>query len=282
MDISNFREVSLLNDRISALEQGVDKSAPILFIHGFLDNANSFAEVLLLLPEYHCIAIDLPGHGKSAHRSEDAHYHLTDYAYDVYALICHQKWSNVTLVGHSLGGIISTILAACFPEKCRSVISIESFGPLTEPDNTTAIQLRESMISRQMAGKAIKQPESMASIVAARLRVSDMSAAHAELILSRNTEYKSGKLYWRTDKRLRTKSPIRLTSNQAMDLIENIQCPYRVILGSRGFTKVKRLFRHRQQWFKKLHYIQVDGGHHAHMESPREVAQFIKTCVDDS
>ncbi|WP_371192875.1 alpha/beta fold hydrolase [Glaciecola sp. SC05] len=276
---TQLEEITLLNGRISALQSGKGKSSPLLFVHGYLDNANSFAEIIPLLPSYHCVAIDLPGHGKSAHRSLDAHYHLSDYVHDLYCLISENSWNDVTLVGHSLGGILSTILAACFPELIKQVISIESFGPLTEPEFTSTKQLRQSMISRQLADKPIKQPESLASIVASRLRVSDMQAAHAELILTRNTELVNGQLQWRTDKRLRTKSALRLSSSQALDLLENIQCPYHVVLGSEGFKKVKRLFTHRSTIFKQLHCIELAGGHHVHMEQTEAIATYIENTL---
>lgn len=274
-----MQETTFLNGSISALQQGEGKTSPVIFVHGYLDNANSFSNVLPFLSEYYCIAIDLPGHGLSAHRPTDTAYNLIDYVYDIYRLMLANKWEEISLVGHSLGGIICTIFAATFPEHVKQIITIESFGPLTEPEFTTTQQLRQSMISRQLVDKPIKQPESMASIVAARLRVSDIRAEHAQIILSRNTYEVDSKLYWRTDKSLRTKSSIRLTPNQAMDIIENVQCSYHVVLGSHGFSKVKQLFKNRKNVFKQLNSVQVEGGHHVHMEAPEAVAGFIQNCL---
>ncbi len=274
-----MKEVSFLNGDVCAIQSGSADAQTLLFVHGFLDNAASFSALLPLLTEYNCIAIDLPGHGRSAHRSDDAHYHLVDYVHDLHRLISSQKWGKIVLVGHSLGGIVCSIYAASFPENVKQVISIESFGPLCEPEFTTAKQLRESMISRLNANKAVKQPESMAQLVAARMRISDLSAIQCETILSRNTKSENGKLYWRTDKRLRTKSSIRLTPNQALDILEHIQCPYSLILGDKGFVKVKRLFKHRKSLIKRLLHTEIKGGHHVHMESPKEVANFINESL---
>ena len=49
---------------------------PILALHGWLDNALSFASLAPLLTDYHMIALDLSGQGLSDHRSPDATYHI--------------------------------------------------------------------------------------------------------------------------------------------------------------------------------------------------------------
>ena len=53
--------------KIGALAFGDKKNPPILALHGWLDNAASFARLAPLLKEYYVISIDFPGHGKSDH-----------------------------------------------------------------------------------------------------------------------------------------------------------------------------------------------------------------------
>ena len=35
----------------------------LVFLHGFLGSANDWSALIELLPDYNCIAFDLPGHG---------------------------------------------------------------------------------------------------------------------------------------------------------------------------------------------------------------------------
>jgi len=72
------------NRKIAALSNGQTGKPLLLMVHGWLDNSASFTKLIPLLNEFHVIAIDLPGHGKSSHRSADAHYHLLDYVHDLH------------------------------------------------------------------------------------------------------------------------------------------------------------------------------------------------------
>lgn len=254
----------------------------ILFIHGYLDNINSFLPILHYFNETNWIAIDLAGHGKSQHRSQDAHYHLLDYVYDVVCLIEQLELKRVVLVGHSLGAIISSIVASTQAIDVKGFVAIESMGPLSESEHTSAQQISASIQSRLKANQAIRQPKSLDDVVKARCRVSDMQANNASLIMQRNlTNSKTGQLEWQSDKRLRTLSPLRLTEAQAINILDEIKCPRAVILGNKGFEKVKLGIKKRKSQFENVPTYMFEGGHHVHMESPEEVANQIKGFIDD-
>lgn len=277
-DQSPVKLAGLVND---AFIKRSEEQTVLVFLHGYLDNAASFSSTLPYLADYPCVAIDLAGHGHSDHRSEDAHYHLVDYAYDLHRFINTQKIKQVILVGHSLGAIVCSIYAATQPQSLVGFIAIESIGPLSQSEQTSAEQIKHSFESRDRAYKAIKQPKSMVELVKARCAISDLSPTMAETILHRNTmRDKNGSLVWRTDKRLRTKSPMRMTEAQANNVIANIACPRALIIGSDGFDKIKRILRERESLFTGVEKIVIPGGHHVHLNSPEQVAQFIAKKID--
>lgn len=274
--------VALPHTSLATLQNNLpEPDVTILFIHGYLDNVNSFLPILPHFNKTNWIAIDLAGHGKSQHRSQDAHYHLLDYVYDVVCLIEQLELKRVVLVGHSLGAIISSIVASTQAINIKGFMAIESMGPLSESEHTSAQQISASIQSRLKANQAIRQPKSLDDVVKARCRVSDMQANNASLIMQRNlTSSKTGQLKWQSDKRLRTLSPLRFTEAQAINVLDEIKCPRAVILGNKGFEKVKLGLKKRKPQFKNVPTFIFEGGHHVHMESPEEVAGQIKVFID--
>ena len=61
---------------IAACEWGDPAGVPVLALHGWLDNCGSFAPLGRLLRGVRLVALDLPGHGHSSHRSADGTYNI--------------------------------------------------------------------------------------------------------------------------------------------------------------------------------------------------------------
>jgi pimeloyl-ACP methyl ester carboxylesterase len=253
----------------------------LIFLHGYLDNAASFCELLPALNDWQCIAVDMAGHGHSEHRSEGAHYHLADYAYDLHQLIETLKLQQVILVGHSLGAIVCSLYASTQATELKGFIAIESCGPLSASEETTSLQLRDCFTSRSKSQSPIKHPKDMDSIVKARRLISDLNTTQASTILSRNIQTdENGVLTWLTDKRLRTASPFRMTESQAVNVLQNITCPRILILGNQGFEKVKVNIEQRKGAFDEVPIFTFEGGHHVHMSSHSEVSECILKHVN--
>src|SRR5687768_9636862 len=71
----------------------------VLALHGWLDNAMSFAPLAAVLPELEIVALDLPGHGHSAHRPSRSWYHYVDYVDDALAALDALGWDDCVLLG---------------------------------------------------------------------------------------------------------------------------------------------------------------------------------------
>jgi abhydrolase domain-containing protein 6 len=115
--------------RIHYLEAGREKAGDpvILMVHGYLATSDDFRSLMLSLPTQYCsIAVDLPGFGLSA--KPDAAYDTPYFVAFLRSFAIARKLSRFVLVGHSLGGKISTQFTFRWASFVTRLILIDSFG----------------------------------------------------------------------------------------------------------------------------------------------------------
>ena len=109
-------------------QQHGDISKPtLIFLHGFLGSSNDWHETIALLKDdFHCITIDLPGHGSSV-TTANSRSNGFDH--------CHQLITNIlddlsikqyTLIGYSLGGRIALDYARTQNDPRLTALLLES------------------------------------------------------------------------------------------------------------------------------------------------------------
>jgi pimeloyl-ACP methyl ester carboxylesterase len=109
-------------------ESGNVNNPTLFFIHGFLGSSYDWIEMIRYYDDnYHVIAIDLPGFGASE-KSIEYNYARENQANTVIELIKSLQLNEVTLVGHSMGGMISLMSAYKEPELIKELVLIGSAG----------------------------------------------------------------------------------------------------------------------------------------------------------
>jgi 2-succinyl-6-hydroxy-2,4-cyclohexadiene-1-carboxylate synthase len=114
---------------------GKNDRPPILFLHGFMGDRRDFAPVTsYLVDHYRCLAIDLPGHGKTRVMKE-AEYGMALTARAIVGVLDQLHISKCFLVGYSMGGRLALYLAVHFPERfIKTVLESASPGLKTEEE----------------------------------------------------------------------------------------------------------------------------------------------------
>ena len=100
----------------------------MLCVHGSAAHAHWFDFVASgLNDEFHVLAPDLRGHGDSAwDRSQHPEYNYDRYAADLHELSEKLDLRDFILVGHSMGGLVSTVYAATYSGRARAFIMVDS------------------------------------------------------------------------------------------------------------------------------------------------------------
>ena len=271
-------EIALDNYKVRGLTNSNQNAPVLLCLHGWLDNAASFLPLMPWLNDYHVIAIDWPGHGLSDHRGQDAHYYFMDYVYDLLQVFHVQRWQNVHIVGHSMGGMIATAFAAAFPENVSKLTLIDALGFIACDENEVTKQLRKGLLSRlKIRDKSLSLHSDTDAATKARVQVSDLSFAHAKLIVERGMRNQSGGVVWRSDMRLRATSPYRLSPGQADKLFRDLKTPAQLIYGSEGMEFVQNALNKYQASSSLVESHSLAGGHHVHMEQPEKCSELIRS-----
>jgi pimeloyl-ACP methyl ester carboxylesterase len=127
--LSEFGKTRQINGvEVYYRETGNKNNPSLFFIHGFLGSSYDWIEMIRYYDDnYHVIAIDLPGFGASE-KSLNYNYSRENQADTVIELIKALQLKDVTLVGHSMGGMISLMSAYKEPELIKELVLIGSAG----------------------------------------------------------------------------------------------------------------------------------------------------------
>ncbi len=109
-------------------------SGPVLlFLHGFLEDNTIWDNFIDILKDtYTCIAVDLPGFGKSAVFSGN---HTMDFMSEaVRAVLDAENVKNIVVTGHSMGGYVSLAFARKFQALTKGLVLFHSHAAADNED----------------------------------------------------------------------------------------------------------------------------------------------------
>lgn len=253
---------------VAGLRYGGNGDVPVLALHGWLDNAASFARLLPALNDVDAIALDLPGHGYSDHRSWPGTYNIWDDLFDILAVADRLGFDRFVLFGHSRGAMIATLLAASEPERVSGLVLFDGIVP--QPVNATDApsQLHRYLTDeRRVRRKRVPSYRSVADAVEARRKVMPMTVETARLLVERGlVGSATDGFHWRSDPRLTLASAFKLTEAHNRAFVAALVCPTLVLLAEGGLGAAESVV----DWLKQYDRLDVEvlpGGHHFHAEA---------------
>lgn len=260
--------------RLAGLSWGEPGQFPILALHGWLDNAASFARLAPLMGGCHLVALDLTGHGRSDRRSADASYQIWDDIPEILGVAAQLGWDRFALLGHSRGAIIGTLLAAAFADRVSHLIMLDAISPEPVAPGAFAQQMRRAVLDKaRMLGRDNRVFGTLAEAVASRAS-HGLSPGAAEWIVRRNIRQCEGGYTWTTDPRLHGASAVKLSGAQIEAVLDSLAMPVLFLLAQDTAEEQRTwLEEHARSHITGVSVESIAGGHHLHMEdSAQEVS----------
>ena len=118
--------------RLHYLDWGSAGKPPLILLYGLTGNAHNFDLIAPRFAErYHVLAFDVRGRGDS-NRSPDGIYQLERYRDDLRGIVETLGLGRISLLGISMGGIISTAYAGAYPDAIERM-ALDDIGPDIDP-----------------------------------------------------------------------------------------------------------------------------------------------------
>lgn len=274
------KDFSVRGLRIRIKHWHVDAPHQYIALHGWLDNAASFDVLAPLLPEYSMAAIDLAGQGFSEKRPASATYHLWDDAVDIMQVADQLGWQEFSIMAHSRGAMVATMLAAAFPERIKRLVLLDGLLPWPVLAEESPQQLRQ-FIQDYSRIRPARIFESREKALAIRARAGGIPLSVVEHFAGRQLRQCHGGdvqpgWYWDADERIKAASAMKMTQAHNQAYLANIECPVLIMLASAGWGGDNNIAVLKQQYPHFLWHI-LDGHHHLHMDA--QAAEVAALCL---
>ncbi|KAM8931193.1 serine hydrolase-like protein 2 [Pelodytes ibericus] len=274
---------------LAAKAWGTGEGNPVLCLHGWLDNANTFDRLIPLLPQNnHYVALDFSGHGLSSHLPLGMRYQHMDYLTDVHRVVTALGWKKFLILGHSMGGVVGGLFASIFPESVRQLILLDSYGFFPVHSDTVVSLLQKSIIhySRLVGVTPSKIYTEKGALQ--RLMDANSSLTHdtAKLLLQRGTKSVPGGVTFSRDIRITVNNAVPLSLSQCLQIMKNIKADVNIILANEGMIADQMrgvytdhgqalLNGYKETLKERCQVNIVDGNHFVHLNEPEKVAALI-------
>jgi pimeloyl-ACP methyl ester carboxylesterase len=271
MSASKF--ITLNGLKLHYLDHGTEGKPPLVCIHGLTGNAHAFdALALNLSSQFHVRSIDVRGRGDSGWTA-GTEYTPQNYAADLAGFLDELKVDRVTLIGTSMGGMISILFAGGYPHRVEKLI-LNDIGPDVDPVGIARISSYVGESPTEFNNLKEVADYYRANYPAMR------NIPESELVEQVKWSVKpadSGKLTWKMDPQIR--KPMR-TAARPLDMwvpFARIEAPVLVIRGAESDILASRTVERMKSVVRNVESVEVSGvGHAPTLSEPESLAAIRK------
>lgn len=255
----------------------------LLFLHGWMDCALSFQQVIDILPPiYDIYALNWRGFGGSDWQAH-GYYERMVMLQDLHAVLEHISPNTpIHIIGHSMGSMLATHYASLFPERVRSLTMAEGFGM---PALEEATDIRQRM-QRFVSGPAAKTPKPIKNLDTLAIKLQQRNPAmnmdFAHFMAQALTQYHDGAWYYHADPKHDLPQAHPYDWHRLKTLWPHLSMPVLWLQGealvhNHYLKQIQSVLAQRQALLPNLHAsITLKGsGHMLQWEAPQAFAQAL-------
>ena len=247
--------------RLHYLDYGNDGAPWLVCVHGLTGNAHNFDALAgVLAAKYHVISVDVRGRGDS-NWGPPTEYLNQNYVTDLAKMLEELGVARASLIGTSMGGIISMMYAGGWPERVERLV-INDIGPEIDPAGAARIA--------SYVGEAPERFKDIGEVVKYYKENYPPMAKLADSVLADQVKWSvkpgtDGSLAWKMDPNVRR--PLRGgTAQQRFDLwvpYARIACPILIVRGADSDILDRATASRMCKVLKRAKTVEVSGVGHA-------------------
>ncbi|KAM7356543.1 putative serine hydrolase [Cochliomyia hominivorax] len=274
---------------------------PLLALHGWQDNLGTWDRLLPFLPKHiGILCVDFPGHGRSSKYPIGITYHMIDYVDTIIRIKRQFNWKKVSLLGHSLGGIVSFIYASIYPQNVDLLIQLDIImTPIRTPEyrlNKLFIGTEKLLIENErLEALSTKEPPSHSfEELEEKLYLGSnksIEKINCKYLLKRSinkSQHNKEKYYFSRDGRIKYYHEFNSSLELIQEMAKRIKDIKHLVIRftNSGYVQDDMLENIRKI-HTKMEFCEVAGTHHAHLNNPKEVAAklipfIVENMVEDN
>jgi pimeloyl-ACP methyl ester carboxylesterase len=267
------RSVRVDGATITYLAWGEPRDHGVVLVHGGGAHAHWWDHIApLLAQDRRVVALDLSGHGDSDRRDT---YSMTTWAREILAVAADAGLTAPTVIGHSMGGLVTLRLASLFGAQIAGAVIIDS--PVRDRDLTPE---ETAARDRRAFGPLRVYPTREDAIAHFRTippqETLPYTAAHVAATSVRPAPDGNG-WTWKFDRRIFAREPFG-----AADTLSRLDCRVALFRAEHGIMSVQMSRVMYDRLGRVAPVIEIPAaGHHIMLDQPVALIAALRTLLSD-
>ncbi len=256
---------------------GADHLPKLVFLHGLMGSGKNWARIAKVFNEqFQVLLFDQRGHGRSFKPEQG--YAPEDYSEDLLKILQELNWSQICLVGHSLGGRNAIYFAAAHPNRVEKLV-IEDIGLTVQQRHKGNIKRLLSLVPTPFASKEEARFFFQTEFIE-KIKDNPKAKVLSSYFYANIEKKPSGLADWRFSKAGILESVEQGRQSDQWPLWQSLQMPTLLIRGEHSEDLTEPDFTKMQATHPNVKGVEIgDSGHWVHYDQPGEFIMTLKNFL---